>query len=505
MKRTLLHFLFFILMFSSCLSDDDSALKPFSENGKWGYSDKNEKIVIPAVYDDVLPFSEGLAAVKRNNQWGYIDADGNELILPKYDKAGNFCEKRALVCINGKCGFINSKGEELIIPGKYDVAGNFSEGMAVVCIGNQYGFVDKNGKQAVELKYDYAWNFNNGLAKVMQNNRYGYIDNEGEEIIPVIYDFISGFNNNIALAKLNDKWRFIDENGNENTLHNFDTVWPADQLDFYKANKNGKYGFINNKGQEVITLKYDNAANFNSGASIVKLHEKYGLIDRKGREIVPAVYDSIFAIDQQLFVLQQGNEDVHVINPLGNANINNIDSEEIKARYVVQKEKAVKSGNITDERDGHRYGWKKVGQQSWLLSNTLFPNENSKCYREGDMDDCDTYGRYYQWETALNACPEGWKLPSLDDWQVLINELGGEETAYRVLTGSDSLSLNLKPGGYYYNETSFLNTGEYGYFWTSTPDGTDAAICIWLNPVEKSIMEFSSSTEHYRNVRCVRE
>ena len=58
-------------------------LEPFKEglaavkkDEKWGYIDKNEKIIIPFQYDDASEFSEGLAAVEKNGKWIYIDKTG---------------------------------------------------------------------------------------------------------------------------------------------------------------------------------------------------------------------------------------------------------------------------------------------------------------------------------------------------------------------------------------------------------------------------------------------
>jgi len=65
--------------------------------------------------------------------------------------------------------------------------------------------------------------------------------------------------------------------------------------------------------------------------------------------------------------------------------------------------------------------------------------------------------------------------------------------------------LNLKFGGYFFNQSSFENVDDYGYFWTATEDGTEKAICYWLNKDEKSILQFSSKRGHYRSVRCIKQ
>jgi uncharacterized protein (TIGR02145 family) len=490
---------FFILFFISCKNDGKQTLVPYSDGSKWGFRDAGMNITLSAQYDDVLPFAEGLAAVKANGKWGYINQDGEEVIKPqKFQKAGSFSEKMAMVFLNGKWGFINKEGKEIVPPVKYDFVNDFSDGFAVVGVKSRYGFINKKGEIVIDIKYDFAWPFENGIAKVFQNNRFGYINKSGEEIIPVKYDYIGSFYQSTALSRQNNRWFFISTNGKVVSSLYYDNVTETNMPGVYEVSKNRKYGFINNKGDEVVLLKYDDIDQYNNNLYKVEKNGQYGLIDFTGREIIPAVYDGIMEVGQLNYIVHDGDY-YFIVDPLGNPEISYLD-----AGKLVPPEKE-KTGTFSDKRDGNDYHWVSVNDKDWTIENLMYKSANSKCFEKDRKTDCDTYGRYYQWETAKNACPEGWKLPSLDDWQVLINELGGEETAYRVLTGSDSLSLNLKPGGYYYNETSFLNTGEYGYFWTSTPDGPNAAICIWLNPVEGSIMEFSSSTAHYRNVRCMRE
>ena len=49
-----------------------------SKKGKYGYIDKNGKVVIPLKYEDAHNFKEDMAAVKSNGKWGFIDITGIE-------------------------------------------------------------------------------------------------------------------------------------------------------------------------------------------------------------------------------------------------------------------------------------------------------------------------------------------------------------------------------------------------------------------------------------------
>jgi len=57
----------------------------FYENGKWGFKDKNNSIVIEAKYDRITELNEsGYAGIKTENKWGIIDYNGNIIVEPKF-------------------------------------------------------------------------------------------------------------------------------------------------------------------------------------------------------------------------------------------------------------------------------------------------------------------------------------------------------------------------------------------------------------------------------------
>ena len=102
------------------------------------------------------------------------------------------------------------------------------------------------------------------------------------------------------------------------------------------------------------------------------------------------------------------------------------------------------TGEYTDARDGNTYQWVRLGKQEWMASNlkygTLYyENEYDGPLADGYGDprqviahglgfdfevDFNEHGNLYTWEEALAACPEGWRLPTDEDWQNLETTLG---------------------------------------------------------------------------------
>jgi len=170
-------------------------------NGKWGFINREGKMVIPAKYKDAEGFSEGLAAVNFNeekSQWGFIDKSGNVVIPAQFEEGWYFKDGLAAIRKNWKYGFIDKQGKIVIEP-KFDWTYSFSEGLAAVKFNGKWGFIDKSGKFIIEPKYDDVWSFNYGLAGIaigewkggssfpkqtlpFLDAKRGYIDKTGKEI-----------------------------------------------------------------------------------------------------------------------------------------------------------------------------------------------------------------------------------------------------------------------------------------------------------------------------------
>jgi uncharacterized protein (TIGR02145 family) len=134
------------------------------------------------------------------------------------------------------------------------------------------------------------------------------------------------------------------------------------------------------------------------------------------------------------------------------------------------------SNTFTDSRDGQVYRKVNVGGKTWMAQNLNYAAEGSKCY-ENNAGNCDKYGRLYDWNTAMKACPAGWHLATDADWTALVNYAGGESTAGTKLkstsgwanngNGTDNYGFSALPGGYDHSGGNFNGAGNYGFWWSA--------------------------------------
>ena len=76
---------------------------------------------------------------------------------------------------------------------------------------------------------------------------------------------------------------------------------------------------------------------------------------------------------------------------------------------------------FVDERDGQSYEVMLMKDGNyWLSENLNYRIEGSWCYND-TLDNCSKYGRLYSWPAAMESCPLGWRLPSDEEWKLMLN------------------------------------------------------------------------------------
>ena len=139
--------------------------------------------------------------------------------------------------------------------------------------------------------------------------------------------------------------------------------------------------------------------------------------------------------------------------------------------------------------------------ETWMAENLNYKTENSWCGggRDTTEGDCSVYGRLYTWAAAVGktetecgygqecnlgtgdirgVCPEGWHLPSKEEWEDLIKAVGGQSKASAKLksktgwkkeySGEDAFGFTALPAGYRSYGGSYFKGGNNAYFWSST-------------------------------------
>jgi uncharacterized protein (TIGR02145 family) len=196
------------------------------------------------------------------------------------------------------------------------------------------------------------------------------------------------------------------------------------------------------------------------------------------------------------------------------------------------------SGGSRDQ-DGNRFKTVKIGKQEWMAENLTvshFRNgdvvpeatneaewrmmgEEGKpawCVGLNNPDNGEKYGKLYNWYAVNDPrglAPEGWHIPTDEEWTQLTNFLGGEvAAAFRMRTtgysdgktDQDKNSFQGLPGGGCNEKGLFFGIGSHSYWWSDTEINASSAWCRLLNYISCNVYTLPSSKLSGFSVRCLK-
>lgn len=199
-----------------------------------------------------------------------------------------------------------------------------------------------------------------------------------------------------------------------------------------------------------------------------------------------------------------------------------------------------KQGTMTIGDD--EYGWVRYNGLDWMTSNfkggTPYYDESISIDDwDQALEDFDTYGNLLTYEDAVALCPEGWRLPTDEDWMKLEEALGmsrktaasmgwrGSCEGELIQQGADGSGIHLLLAGQcsmaagLYNYVYLRHVREAGYYWTSTLDTTYTItravyyrrIQADISQIERNVVAIEEANhtggmrERFMSVRYVRD
>lgn len=288
-------------------------------NGKYGFTDRTGKLVIPAKYDAAKDFTEGLAVVASGSKSFYIDKKGNDVLKKTFAEAFEFTNGMAIVKNDsGLIGFINKTGL-LVIPHEFRLAREFSEGLASVITKGEKTWKAIDSKGKVIFKYSdnilYPWgSFKEGMVAVYMkdgpdDSKYNFVNTKGELICPSPYLEVRPFRNGAAIiSKISpDKYRIkgqtykhglIGKDGKEKTeiIYNCLSESAIKGIYFYGMPSTSGYGcdgygLMNSEGKILLESKYQSFTVINDSTFLTqetgRTKNRFLLVNTRGKELLP--------------------------------------------------------------------------------------------------------------------------------------------------------------------------------------------------------------------------
>ena len=292
------------------------------KDDKQGYIDKNDKVLIPFIYEYLGVFSKNcLAPAKQNDKWGYINRKGDVKISFKYSGAGYFyASGLAIVDRNTKSGFVDKEGVE-VIPCIYEeVKQSTLDSIVIVKKKNKWAFFNNKGKQLTLFQFDEVYEshslgiegrqssfFAGGLALVIKNNKFGFLNGNLQIVIPFgKYDSAGTLNENgFGIIVKSGKYGVINHLAEEIIAPNNQSIEKPEQygniLDVFFVKKRNTFEVYNSEIKpitktSILTYQWNKVIENGKANDILILQDVnrlYGVIDKKGNIRIPFEYDLI--------------------------------------------------------------------------------------------------------------------------------------------------------------------------------------------------------------------
>jgi uncharacterized protein (TIGR02145 family) len=170
---------------------------------------------------------------------------------------------------------------------------------------------------------------------------------------------------------------------------------------------------------------------------------------------------------------------------------------------------------VSSKCDIKDYKTVKIGDQTWMAENLNCNVNGSKCYGN-KTENCNKYGRLYNWSTARSVCPYGWRLPSNVDWTTLTNFVGNSAGTKLKATigwndysrtsgnGTDTYDFSALPGGYGNYNGSFFTAGTSGGWWSTSENDANNAYTRNMGFSSEYAYNYSNDKSYLFSVRCVK-
>lgn len=245
---------------------DHTALVPYRDGDKCGYSDRDAKIVVKPQFDACGDMIDGMASVMKNGKYGFVDRNGSIAIQPVYSSSTGFNKGYAILDKNGKYSVINSRGELVMQSADYEI-NYYSDGVAVVSKDYKYGLMGKDGKMILPVQY-------------------GDIKPAGSSLFIVADAAAAG---SFYLGK----HTLYNSNGIKVIRESYDLIYPA--ANGFMMIKNGRsWGYLNPDGAVIAPAIYESVRNIKpDGTACIMSKGMWGIMNGQGKIIVGVQYEDV--------------------------------------------------------------------------------------------------------------------------------------------------------------------------------------------------------------------
>jgi hypothetical protein len=266
----------------------DAELITMYENNRYAYSMSRTS------YDYVAAIFGDTVQVQIDGLWGLARADGTALITCEYEKISTFSKDRAIVKKNDEIYAIDSNNNRVAkLHEEASDIGNFAYDRVPLLINDQWQRAT-GGFELGTVKFQNVGMYSGGYIAAKADGKWGVIDLVEQWLIPAEYDGMIQdelgrcYAQDAVFARQGGEVYLLV--GGNQVVDVYEDARPFSDEGFAAVKRNGKWGFIDTDGTEMIGFTFDDALSFGQHLAAVKIGELWGYVSMSGSLVIEPVF-----------------------------------------------------------------------------------------------------------------------------------------------------------------------------------------------------------------------
>jgi hypothetical protein len=282
------------------------AYNNFGSRNRWVVLDSAGNTITKKHYDEIAPFNGKYFAVRNGNFWGAVNGSGQEFVACVHDSLIQETSNHIVVKFKGKFGIINLDENWVITPQQnpltlLDDERYFEHHGKTTFLKTLAGDLVYFSDNLLQFKGDH-------LLEYLASGAFWMIDLNGiiidRSYQPDNTDRVYASSEGFRAIYKDGKYGFIDDRGRLRIANRYEDVKPFSN-GLAAMRIRGKWGFIDESENIVIQPVYDDVGSFSNGVAIVKQNNVSGVVSTTGKVVLPLRYDEVVKNKHSRFLLKQ--------------------------------------------------------------------------------------------------------------------------------------------------------------------------------------------------------
>lgn len=257
-------------------------------------------------YEELGAIHNNSMVVRKEDKYGLADSQGAEILAAEYDEIHCFSEDGlALAVKEGKRFYVDRDGQtRLVADDAYTNLRMMSSGRTSAEKDGEYGYLDEGLEPATDFLWDDLTLISDSVGACRLDGKWALVSKNGKLKTEYLYEDIIRDENGFCsgqkriFVKEEGRYHLVDKKGEAVGELTFEDARCFSKEGYAAVCMDGKWGYVNAKGELEIECQYDDAQSFRNGFAPVCVDGKWGYIDEYNNLVIEPQFEAATPISE---------------------------------------------------------------------------------------------------------------------------------------------------------------------------------------------------------------